>query len=444
MMANIRSKIALSLLLLLNGGIMAIAPQVSIAATAKISSAEIDRYRSQGYPGLDEFLKINGTELAKLRTQTDNPRWQALNTALDRICKQRDCDASRLYWHTDLAAAKQAAAASNKPILSLRMLGNLDEDLSCANSRFFRITLYSHPEIAKLLRDKYVLHWQSVRPVPKVTIDFGDGRKVQQTITGNSIHYILDKTGQPIDGLPGLYAPQAFKRQLIQGAEFVAKYHQLASNDRQSAIDTYHQNQLVSLQTNWQQDMAKLGINVPIPQSLPSLNTPPTAAEASRVAMAKMAIELPMLRRSQIFSQREDLLKKATEDTVWEKLGELHQADATLAENSRELIRRKQPQLASLNPQARSDNSDPIPALINKFQKLIAIDSIRNEYLLHSQIHKWFMKSGTGFSFIATDVDKLNDIVYEKLFLTPASDRWLGLMPGDGYTGIDRDGIIRK
>lgn len=379
--------------------------------------------------------------MAKLRSQVDNPRWQKLNQTLDRICKQRDCYASRLYWHTDLATAKQAAQASGKPILSLRLLGNLDEDLSCANSRFFRITLYSHPEIAQLLRDKYILHWQSVRPVPKITIDFGDGRKVQQTITGNSIHYILDKAGQPIDALPGLYAPQAFKRHLTQGAQFVAKYHQLAAPNRKEAIEQYHQTQLTSLQANWKQDLEKLGINVPFPKSLASLpeigssSNPPTAAEAAPIALSKMAIESPMLELTRAFARRSDILKRATDDPLWSKLGKLHQEDSRLAENSRELIRRKQPQLASLNRQDRGMNNDPIPELINKFQKLIAIDSIRNEYLLHSQIHQWLLRS-------STDVESLNTRVYDQLFLTPKSDRWLGLMPGDGYTGIDRDGII--
>jgi hypothetical protein len=431
-------------LLLLSSGIPLIT-QAPVAATETSTSAEIvgvasqneNRYRSQGYAGIDRFLKMNGAELTRLRTQTDNPRWKELNTTLDRICKQRDCEAARLYWYTDLAQAKQVAAASNKPILSLRMLGNLDEDLSCANSRFFRITLYSHPEIAKLLREKYVLHWQSVRPVPKITIDFGDGRKVQQTITGNSIHYILAKTGQPIDALPGLYAPQAFKRHLTQGAEFVAKYHQLADNERRAALDTYHQTQLTNLQANWQQDLDKLGINIPLPKSIKSLNNPPTADEAGGIAISKMAIESPILQLSRAFSRRSDILKKATDDPLWVKLGELHQEDAVLSENSRQLIRRKQPQLASLNARDKGTNTDPIPELVNKFQKLIAIDSIRNEYLLHSQLHQWLM--GDRFS---SDVESLNARVYEQLFLTPKSDRWLGLMPGDGYTGIDRDGVI--
>jgi hypothetical protein len=441
-MTKLKSSLTIVASLLL-GGVIPLVPQSIALAGSRITDAEIGQFRSRGSAGIDEFLKINGAEMERLRGKADTPRWQELNQALDSICKQRDCDASRLYWHTDFEAAKQAAAASNKPILSLRMLGNLDEDLSCANSRFFRITLYADPKIAQLLRDKYVLHWKSVRPVPKITIDFGDGRKVQQTITGNSIHYILDKTGRPIDAIPGLYAPQAFERQLIQGAEFVGKYHQLGDRDRQDAIDTYHQTQLVNLQANWKQDMDKLGINVPIPTTMPRLDGVPTATEANLLAMSKMAIELPMLRRTQLFSQREDLLKKATDDSLWARLGDLHQADAILAANSRDLIRRKQPQLAILNTKDKSKNSDPIPELINKFQKLIAIDSVRNEYLLHSQLHQWFMKSGRGFGSVSSDVESLNARVYDQLFLTPQSDRWLGLMPGDGYTGIDRDGIIK-
>jgi len=125
---------------------------------------------------------------------------------------------SGLSWYTDLDEAKAAAHAQHKPILSLRLLGNLDEELSCANSRFFRTILYTDPRIAAAMREKYILHWKSVRPVPKVTIDFGDGRVITTTITGNSIHYILDENGRVIDAIPGMYTPNAFLAALLSGA----------------------------------------------------------------------------------------------------------------------------------------------------------------------------------------------------------------------------------
>ena len=74
--------------------------------------------------------------------------------ALDAVGQQRDCYASQLYWFTDLEQAKAAAKASGKPILSLRLLGRLDEEFSCANSRFFRTALYANGEVSKVLRDQ--------------------------------------------------------------------------------------------------------------------------------------------------------------------------------------------------------------------------------------------------------------------------------------------------
>src|SRR5262249_3390832 len=133
-----------------------------------------------------------------------------LRDALTRVARQYDAYASRLYWYTDLDEAVRVARRDNRPILSLRLLGNLDEELSCANSRFFRTALYPNAEIARYLRQNFVFHWKSERPAPRITIDFGDGRKLERTITGNSVHYILDSKGRPVDAIPGLYGPKAF------------------------------------------------------------------------------------------------------------------------------------------------------------------------------------------------------------------------------------------
>src|ERR1041385_1299529 len=135
---------------------------------------------------------------------------------LDRLCAQKDAHTSLLFWHTDMASAIAEARRTKKPILSLRLLGRLDEELSCANSRFFRKLLYPQPQINVLLRDHFVLHWQTVRPVPKVTIDFGDGRKVEKTLTGNSAHIVLDPEGRPADALPGLFSPSVFHTLLVR------------------------------------------------------------------------------------------------------------------------------------------------------------------------------------------------------------------------------------
>lgn len=183
--------------------------QISPSPKSQLSQI-VTNLRPQGQKGLEIFLK---SYINNLQT----PPKPEVKTALDQLCQQRDCYASQLYWYTDLEQAKAAAKITGKPILSLRLLGRLDTELSCANSRFFRVALYPNAAISQTLRKDFILHWQTVRPAPKITIDFGDGRKLERTITGNSIHYILDSDGRPLDAIPGLYGPQAFLKQLQQG-----------------------------------------------------------------------------------------------------------------------------------------------------------------------------------------------------------------------------------
>jgi hypothetical protein len=119
-----------------------------------------------------------------------------------------------LSWFSDLPSAIAEARRANRPILSLRLLGRLDEELTCANSRFFRKFLYVDPTIHRMLRDHFVLHWQSLRPVPRVTIDFGGGRRITKTLTGNSAHLVLDPNGRVADALPGLFSREVFAQLL--------------------------------------------------------------------------------------------------------------------------------------------------------------------------------------------------------------------------------------
>src|SRR4051794_38714030 len=126
-------------------------------------------FRQMGPLGLDAWIQTHGI---------------APSPDLDQLCAQKDAHTSLLYWFTDLPAAIAQARRLRKPILSLRLLGRLDEELSCANSRFFRKLLYPQPQINQILRRDFVLHWESVRAVPRVTVDFGDGRRIERTLTG--------------------------------------------------------------------------------------------------------------------------------------------------------------------------------------------------------------------------------------------------------------------
>jgi hypothetical protein len=72
--------------------------------------------------------------------------------------------------------------------------------------------LFSNPEIVALLDGSFECAWESVRPVPRVEIDFGDGRKLTRTLNGNIATYFCRADGTVIDVVPGLVAAEDFLR----------------------------------------------------------------------------------------------------------------------------------------------------------------------------------------------------------------------------------------
>ena len=62
----------------------------------------------------------------------------------------------------------------------------------------------------------------------------------------------------------------------------------------------------------------------------------------------------------------------------------------------------------------------------------MAEDTVRNEYRLHSRLHRWLSESSIG----TLDLEALNTRVYAELFLTPRTDPWLGLVNPGVYTGL--------
>jgi hypothetical protein len=366
----------------------------------------------QGPAGLAEFLQTHQVTPDRLPPPD-------VRAALDALCQQRDCHTSQLYWHTDLDQAKAAAKASGKPILSLRLLGNLDEELSCANSRFFRVALYANQTIAPQLRDRFILHWSSERPVPKMTIDFGDGRKLERTVTGNSIHYVLDADGQVIEALPGLYSPQAFAAQLSQIETLFGRYQKLPDSGKLAFLQTYHQEQLSQLQKRWAAELKLAGLKTP-PRLLELTAT--DAITAGRIALSKSRVELPIV-PLQAAQTNQTQLAQITDEAAWKKLAQ--RIPAQLDATSLALMQTK------LSPQTK------LSAAAQDFQQNMALDTARNEYRLHSQIHQWFMRSDR-----TQDMTALNQWVYADLFLTPANDPWLGLKPAGAFAAIEQDGLL--
>ena len=399
---------------------------------ASVNNAEavpaIEELRSLGPAGMASLMKHYDTQIAQHvanPTIAVSPEWNRITTALDAVSQQRNSYLSGLYWYTDLEQARKVSAQTGKPILSLRLLGNLTDELSCANSRFFRTVLYPNAQVSAILRDHFVLHWQSVRPVPLITIDFGDGRKLQRTITGNSIHYILDSDGQVIEALPGVYGPQAFSRMLADAeALHTSLKGKNVQEKRNLLVETFN-SRANKISLAWLADNTKIGGKKPEGVSI-QVDEKGEALSIMPLAVTKMMTETTILRAMTAGSEA---LGRITDEAAWQKIAALHSSDAVLDERSISLIKKQNPTLPE----------KAFASLLEKFQRSVALDTVRNEYRMHTRLLAWLTKESWR-----TDVDKFNEKVYAELFLTPRSDPWLGLLMPDTYTAIDNSGVVKS
>jgi hypothetical protein len=127
---------------------------------------------------------------------------------------------------------------------------------------------------------------------------------------------------------------------------------------------------------------------------------------------------------------------------LWEKMAQKHPGPAVLDESSRRFMMAKLPADVLLPEEiakgAAANPGTPFGKTLARFTIAIANDMVRNEYLHHNRIHQWLEEDTKGV--LSGNVEELNKKVYEVLFLTPDYDAWLGLVPEDTYTALEKDG----
>lgn len=391
---------------------------------------------------------------AQAETSTTEPRIETQAELDDFALKHPDANfdrlghafansGARLFWNTDLEAAKKQAALTGKPILSLRLLGNLNDEYSCANSRFFRVLFYPQSQINEKLRRDFVLFWSSERPVPIVTIDMGDGRILKRTLTGNSAHYLLDSTGRSLDVFPGLTTPATFEAWLTSSQKLAQEFKAQPQATRGTWLAKWHTEKLRDALTTISSPGKKsASLDSQIQEAIntnpledPAPVRPIAAGVAAPLALDKRLVEGPLLTAMNLKSF---FLADAPLDP---------NAPPVLDTATRARIRAMNPLAAQQKSPAssvqsvvltqssqKSSESAPFDALIRTFENTLRADTRQNQNLSTS-IHALFARSHEG------DFESLNRRIYDRLFLTPRSDQWLGLTTDTAFSALQNDGV---
>jgi hypothetical protein len=256
-----------------------------------------------------------------------------------------------------------------------------------------------------------------VRPAPKVTIDFGDGRRIERTLTGNSIHYILDEDGEVIDAIPGLYSPSGFLKYITQAREFTKKADGLPQNQKEIAVLRYRRVFFDDIKTKREKILAASNVKFVEP-------TGTSALEVAPIATAKMVTEVTILRGIYDNFQRYEP-QIISED--WKKLAERYAGKTQFDETSLAFIRRQNKNL----------NDTEFDSLLNNLTGYVALDTTRNDFLYHTKLYQMLNQSRVNMP----DLENFNAKVYADIFKTLDADKWLGLYTNDVYTALDGNGI---
>jgi hypothetical protein len=173
--------------------------------------------------------------------------------------------------------------------------------------------------------------------------------------------------------------------------------------------------------------------------------------ELAPVAAAKSMVERPISRGTlphpgpaatpapQPATDSVPLVQRMSDET-WRRIAEAHREH--LDESSRRLMMAKLPR-ASVSADERSAGKvigadTPFARTLKRFEAALSQDTTYNAYVFHAQIHHWLATDESDH--LRHDLDGLNKRVYSELFLTPDQDAWLGLVPDDTYTALEKDG----
>lgn len=262
--------------------------------------------------------------------------------------------------------------------------------------------LLSDPEVIKLVNSRFVACWESVRPVPKVTIDFGDGRTIKRTLQGNTVLYLCVPDGRVVDALPGVYTPAAFLRETQ------------CTLDSLKMIDmpgSFHAQPLAEALPKWH--LSQVGAAI--------------QGERARITMSKQAVESPLLKALKLSAR----VSPPTAQTVVAQTAETPAAEAPVKDpaaafsalSSKIEDMSHQPSSAEQIKAmyaGRPDGQIPSPEQMGKMA--VEMDSQNNLRVVRPAVHLLF----ASMQKLPQPKD-CRDTIYKKVLQVPIDDPNLGL-----------------
>ena len=101
--------------------------------------------------------------------------------------------------------------------------------------------MFSKASVADFINANFEPAWESVRPVPIVRIDFGDGKVLTRTLHGNILTSICTADGLLLDALPGIYTEEVYRDRLNQLRLLARKAAPLTGAKREAFVRGYHE-----------------------------------------------------------------------------------------------------------------------------------------------------------------------------------------------------------
>jgi hypothetical protein len=107
--------------------------------------------------------------------------------------------------------------------------------------------LFSQEWVAHFINANFEPAWESVRPVPLVHIDLGNGNVLTRTLNGNIATHVCTSDGLLLDTIPGIYTADVYMQRLNQFRLLANYVDQEGKSKREARLRSYHRDQADAL-----------------------------------------------------------------------------------------------------------------------------------------------------------------------------------------------------